>query len=295
MVPPVEILSIDCVADEKALLGEGPLWDPRINRLIWLDIKGDALFLFDPATLSNKRYKASDMISAVGLAKGGDYICVNRQGFHRLQIKDDSLMFEKIIDPEKDLPGNRFNDGKIDPAGGFWAGTMDNAEKRASGQWWRLSPGGDAGNLLKDFMVTNGPAFDDERGCVFLTDSAKQRIFRACSDGQSLSEIEVFLQFEPEDGFPDGMDIDRFGCLWVAFWDGGVVRRFSPEGELLSQVAIGVPRPTSVAIVADRLYVTSASIGLNENVISQSPQSGGLFCLKANANLEKNKVYQYSS
>ncbi len=277
MAASVAIKSVDCVADEGALLGEGPLWDPRIGKLIWLDIKGGALFLYDPETEENRRFDAPDMVSAVGLGVDGDYVCANRNGFHRLVFEDDHLRLAGIGDPETDKPGNRFNDAKVDPKGGFWAGTMKDAEDETSGAWWRLSPGGGTTRLADDFHVTNGPAFDPERARVFLTDSAAQKIYVADTDGETLGPRETFVQFGEGDGYPDGMEIDGEGCLWVAFWDGGEIRRFSPEAEHIQSVKLSVPRPTSLAFVGDAIYVTSARIGLGSEALAAAPQSGGLF------------------
>jgi len=289
----VSINSVRCVVDARALLGEGPLWDPRIDCLIWLDIKGQQLFVYDPASGENEEYTAPDMVSAIGLAEGGGYVCVNRNGFHRLHINGRALLLDPITDPEKNLPENRFNDGKVDPSGGFWAGTMHDSEQSVSGSWWRLAPKDKNPKKLMDgFMVTNGPAFDAEQACVYLTVSSKQIIYKAFTDGASVTDVNPFLRFEAGNGYPDGMEVDRFGCLWVAFWDGGEVRRFSNSGQLLQSVPIGVPRPTSLAFVGSRLYITSARIGLDEKVIATSPQSGGLFCVETDTILEKSHYNQ---
>lgn len=279
MSTPLSVKSIKCIADERALLGEGPIWDPRLSKLLWVDIKGNALFVTDPATEQTRRYEAPDMISALGLADHGGYVCVNRFGFFRLWTEADELRLEAISDPESDRAENRFNDGKVDPDGGFWAGTMDDREEEVSGAWWRLGAGS-VSKLAGDFKVTNGPAFDLQNGRVYVTDSAAQTIYMASYDEGAMGALSVFRQFGERDGYPDGMEVDRFGALWVAFWDGGEVRRFSPEGALLDRVTVPVPRPTSIAIVENRLFVTSARIGLEEPDLAQYPLSGGLFAIE---------------
>jgi len=268
---------IDCIAPVGALLGEGPLWDPRIRRLLWLDIKGGKIYRLDPETGRIETIAAEGSVSALGLAAGGDYVCARRDGFARLAIDKGAAKISPIADPEAGLAGNRFNDGKVDPEGGFWAGTMDEAEKAASGAWWRLAPDGSVRKLDEGYRVTNGPAFDPARGLVYLTDSARATIYAAASDGDRLGEKRVFLKFKKGEGYPDGMEVDTEGCLWVAFWDGSAVRRFAPDGELLETLALPVPRPTSLTIVGDRLYVTSASVGLSPGQLKAAPLSGGLF------------------
>ncbi len=267
----------EAVANIGALLGEGPLWDPRKNALYWLDIKGETIFRNTPETGETTMIAAPGMVSALALARSGGFLCTKRDGFSRLAIENGKASFSPLADPESDKPGNRFNDGKADPAGGFWAGTMDNAEKETSGAWWRLSPDGAVTKVDELYHVTNGPAFDPARGRVFLTDSARQTVFVAETDGTGLSNKKPFLQFGEDDGYPDGMEIDAEGCLWVAFWDGFAVRRYSPDGGLLHEIAMPVPRPTSLAIIDDAMFITSASTGLPEEDRKQYPQSGALF------------------
>lgn len=272
------VTSVRCVAPVMASLGEGPLWDPRSRRLLFLDIKGGKLFAYDPATEETASYDAPSMMSALGLRRSGGYVCAFRNGFARLLLDERGLAVDRIIDPESDRPANRFNDGKVDPAGGFWAGTMDDSQKDdQAGSWWRLAADGGVQRLDQGFHVTNGPAFDPSRGRVYFTDSARRVIYIATTDGAGLRGKEVFLTFSAADGYPDGMEVDKEGDLWVAFWDGAAVRRFSPRAERLEEVRLPVPRPTSIAFAGDRAYVTSARIGLSAEELAASPQSGGLF------------------
>lgn len=282
---------VRCVAPVGAVLGEGPLWDPRTRRLVFVDIKGGKIFEYDPQTERILTLHAHGMTSAIGLARKGGYVCVRKDGFARLRIERGEAHFEAISNPEGHIAHHRFNDGKVDPKGGFWAGTMDDREEEATGAWWRLSPEGRTVRLDEHFKVTNGPAFDAARGRVFLTDSAVRNVYVAETDGETLGEKRVFLTFEPQDGYPDGMEIDAEGCLWIAFWDGAAVRRFSPEGELLETLPLPVRRPTSVAFAEDRLFVTSASIGLDTDELRPRPLSGGLFEARLSRPLSRPAAY----
>lgn len=269
---------VRCVAPVEAVLGEGPLFDPRIGRLLFVDIKGERLFRYDPQTEKTERFSAPGTISALALRRRGGYVCARKEGFAFLDIDGDALAITPIASPEADRPGNRFNDGKADPFGGFWAGSMDAREKNTTaGSWWRLAPGAPPERIDTGFHVTNGPAFDAARGRVYFTDSARQTIYvaRATSDG--FAEKTTFLTFGKGDGYPDGMEVDCEGGLWVAFWDGGAIRRFSTSGALLEEVKIPAPRPTSIALVGDRAFVTSARVGLSAETLEEFPHSGGLF------------------
>ncbi len=293
MPKPIEISAATCVANVGAVLGEGPLWDAREGVLYWLDIKGGKRFRYHPQTKSVVTYAIDGMFSAMAPRRNGGFIAAARDGFFRLSIENGNVLSQPIINPEIDLPRNRFNDGKADPAGGFWAGTMDDNEEKASGAWWRLSPKGEAVKLIDDFMVTNGPAFDRGRGRVFLTDSAKRIIYVADTDGASLGALSTFLQFGKDDGYPDGMEVDCEGCLWVAFWDGSCVRRFSGSGQKIAEIALPIPRPTSLAIAKAGLYVTSARIGLSAEELRAAPQSGGLFYIPIDHDLSNAPQSKY--
>ncbi len=273
----LSVSEAECVAPVRTVLGESPLWDPRCGRLFWVDIKGSAIFSFDPKTETAKRYAAPGMVGSIALAANHQFVCARRAGFAYLDLRDGEAKFTPIADPEADLPGNRFNDGKVDPAGGFWAGTMDNDEKQRSGRWWRLSPAGTCACLDFGYMVANGPAFDPERKRVYLVDSADRVIFTAHTDGARVENKKIFRQFDAASGHPDGIAVDGEGCLWTAFWGGGCVRRFGPDGKLLLTVPVAASQPTSLAIVGEHLYITSASIGLDADELQQEPMAGALF------------------
>jgi sugar lactone lactonase YvrE len=278
---------VGCVSDVGALLGESPVWDERDGRVYWVDIKGRKIFCYSPEDGSTRSIPTQAELSAIAPFLGGGFIAAGANGFSRVQISGENVVVSPIINPETNLPGNRFNDGKPDPAGGFWAGTMDDAEQDVTGSWWRLDRDGSASKLASGYKVTNGPAFDLDGGRVFLTDSARQTVFVAKTDGFSLGATEPFLQFGKDDGYPDGMEVDCERCLWIAFWDGGCIRRFSPDGDLMMEIGIPTSRPTSLTIAPNGIYVTSASIGLDEAQRHSQKYSGGLFFISLGQHLRR--------
>ncbi|MEO9971930.1 MAG: SMP-30/gluconolactonase/LRE family protein [Hyphomonadaceae bacterium] len=279
-----------CVHDAKAVLGECPIWHPDYEQLFWLDIKGGCLHAYNPANGGKAKYHFEGMISAIALAAEHDFICVYEGGFAYLDLAKENVVLASIIDPEADKLGNRFNDGKIGPDGAFWAGTMDKVEARRLGTWWRLMPDARCMAVDTNYMVTNGPAFDPERRRVYLTDSADQSVFVATPTPLGIEDKRVFLQFGSDDGYPDGMCIDAEGCLWIAFWDGARVARFDTDGALLTELSLPVPRPTSLTLVGDSLFVTSARIGLDKEELSEFPLSGGLFEFTLSRGLEPSRA-----
>jgi D-xylonolactonase len=270
---------VQCIADVHAVLGEGPVWVTRESALYWLDIKGRKIFrLAEDGRLTE--WPTPLRIGSLAPRKSGGFIAGTEDGIALVDPAADR--FEIIARPEEQLPDNRFNDGKVDRRGRFWAGTMDDSERDATGTLYCIAPAGWAA-VDGGYKVTNGPAFSPSGEIMYHSDSARQvtYAFDLGADGQ-VANRRTFLQFGPGDGYPDGMTVDDEGCLWVAFWDGWCIRRFSPVGEWVETVKMPVQRPTSCAFGGpdlDRLYVTSASIDLDQSALAMQPNAGGLFMM----------------
>jgi sugar lactone lactonase YvrE len=268
---------MECIADVKAVLGEGPIWDAREQAVYWVDIPEKRVFRWSEAdgtrTVAGDRHICSLLPRETGGFIGGGY-----DGF--LEIGPD-LAVSVIADPEPELADNRFNDGKVDRAGRFWAGTMDRTEREASGSLYRLDPDLRWTRIDSGYRVTNGPAFSRDGRTMYHTDSARQVVyaFDLGKDGRA-SNRRVHLQFGEGDGYPDGMTVDAEDCLWIAFWDGWCVRRFSLAGERIAELRVPAQRPTSCAFGGanlDRLFITTASRDLTSEELAAQPYAGGLF------------------
>ncbi|QIL01847.1 SMP-30/gluconolactonase/LRE family protein [Sphingomonas sinipercae] len=269
-----------CVADVKAVLGEGPVWVAGESALYWLDIKGRMIFRLSESG-ERAQWETPFRVGAIAPKESGGFIAGTEHGFSDIDLAEGR--FEVLFDPEEQLPGNRFNDGKTDRLGNFWAGTMDDREKQALGSLYRLQANGACTLIDEGYKVTNGPAFSPDGRIMYHNDSALQRTYAFDLDEEgNVGERRDFIQFAEGDGYPDGMTVDSQGCLWIAFWDGWCVRRISPEGERLAELRLPTARPTSCAFGGprlDRLYVTSASIGLDADALANQPFAGGLFLL----------------
>ena len=272
--------TVTCVADVHAVLGEGPIWVARESALYWVDIKGRKIFrLSKQGELS--QWPTPFRVGSIAPRSRGGFIAGTDQGIAEIDLASGRL--NVLFNPEEDLPGNRFNDGKVDRSGRFWAGTMDDEERQASGTLFRIEPDLSWTAVDKNYRVTNGPAFSPDGSRMYHNDSARQvtYVFDMDSAGNAANR-RTFLQFGEGDGYPDGMTVDAGGCLWIAFWDGWCVRRYSPTAELLQTIEMPVSKPTSCAFGGpnlDRLYVSSASIGIDETALAMQPNAGGLFMI----------------
>ena len=284
---------IACVADVKAVLGEGPVWVAAEEALYWTDIEGRLLYRRAFADGDLDQWTVPFRIGSLAPSKGGGFVAGTDQG---LFFADPGRnLYNPIANPERDLPTNRFNDGKVDRSGRFWAGTMDGTEKAAQGSLYRLDPDLSLTRVDEGYSVTNGPAFSPDGRTMYHNDSGRQVTYAFDLDeAGNASNRRVFASFGEGEGYPDGMTVDCEGCLWIAFWDGWCLRRLSPEGELLEVLQVPVARPTSCAFGGpqlDHLFITSASRDLTEADLAGQPQAGGLFVAKPGVKGLPEKVF----
>jgi sugar lactone lactonase YvrE len=273
--------TVQCVADVRAVLGEGPVWVEREAALYWVDIQGRKIFRLDKSC-ELRGWTTPFRVGSIVPRKSGGFIAGTDEGI--AEVDPQAGRFEIVARPEEQLPGNRFNDGKVDRRGRFWAGTMDDEEKAASGTLYCFDERMDWTAVDQGYRVTNGPAFSPSGDRMYHNDSARRVTYVFDLEAGNAVNRRTLLQFGDGEGFPDGMTVDSEGCLWIAFWDGGCVRRYSDEGEWLETVDMPVSRPTSCAFGGpdfDRLYITSASRDLDSEALAMQPKAGGLFMLVA--------------
>ena len=222
-------------------------------------------------------------ITSLNPRRGGEFVGTTNDGF--VAIDFDRLAADPIQLPEADLPGNRFNDGKVDKSGRYWAGSMDLEQVSKSGALYRLDPDLSVSKVDSDYIITNGPAFNIDNSVIYHTDTSKGVIYALDigADG-SLSNKRDFIRFEDESqGLPDGMTVDSEDCLWVAHFGGARITRFSPAGDVLETVPVPAPNITSCTFAGadlDTLYITNARIFMTEADFKRYPLAGSLFAYK---------------
>lgn len=247
----------------EAELGEGPTWDPAARRLIWVDILGSRVHTFDPATGRRTVLATEQHVGAAKPRAGGGLVVNLRDGIGR--YGPDGAFSWLHRDP---VPGRRGNDAAVAPDGSLWAGTMRYDEARGGGTLTRIGPDGTATLLLGDLTVSNGTGWSPDGSRVHHVDSPTRRIdvLRTDAQGRRIVERKAFTDIEPGAGFPDGLTVDADGCVWVALWDGGQIRRYTPDGRLDRTVPLPVARPTACVFGGPGLrdlYITTARTGLD--------------------------------
>ncbi len=279
-------LEADLAVPARATLGEGPVWDERAGLLYWVDILGRAVHRFDPGTGEDASFAVPQPVGALCLDPAGGLVLALADGFARCGPDGGGL--ERIGRTEAGAPFRvedpavRFNDGKADAAGRFYAGTMAWNERDPIGALYVLEADETVRLVLEGVAVSNGLAWSADGRALFYVDSPTGRVDRFDVDPGTgaLTGRRVAFEIPRSAGVPDGMAMDATGCLWIALWDGSGVCRYSPSGECLARVDVPVSRPTSVAFGGagrTELFVTTARIGLSDRVLEVEPLSGGLF------------------
>lgn len=264
----------------RAVLGEGPVWVEAENAVYWVDIMSNKVHRYALADGGKKTWIFDYPVTSLNPRRGGGFIGTITDGFATIDL--DTLSAQPAQLPEADKPGNRFNDGKVDNSGRFWAGTMDLEQADETGALYRLDPDLSVERVDADYIICNGPAFNSDNTIIYHTDSIKRVIYALDigADG-SLSNKRVFTQFTRDDeGVPDGMTVDSEDCLWVAHFGGARLTRYSPAGEIVEVVPLPALNITSCVFAGaelDTLYITSASTAMSDEQLAAYPLAGSLF------------------
>jgi sugar lactone lactonase YvrE len=275
--------AMELAIDARAELGEGPSWDAAARRLIWVDITAELVHRFDPASGRDERFEIGQPVGVAVPTTDGRLALAVSDGFVFLDPATGAI--ERIADVEADLADTMMNDGKCDPAGRLWAGTKDAKGGQPIAALYRLGAEGRPVRMLTGLTVSNGLGWSPDRATMYLIDSPTQRIdvFDFDLGAGEIANRRTLVEIPQAWGLPDGMTADEEGFLWVAFWGGSAVRRFDPEGAIVSTIEFPVSQVTSCAFGGDDLsdlYVTSARDGLSDHQLAEQPLAGALFRLR---------------
>ncbi len=275
---------VELLVDAHAQVGEGPLWDEEQQVLYWVDILSSLLYIYDPVTGENRALDVGRHVGTVVTRASGGLMLAVREGFASFDLETQELTL--IANPEAHITGNRFNDGKCDPAGRFWAGTMAYENPTNQGSLYRLDTDLSVQKIFGDVAISNGIIWSLDHTTMYYIDTLRKnvRAFDYADDTGDISNERVIINVPEEMGMPDGMAIDSEGMLWVARYGGSCVSRWNPNtAQLLEKIDLPVTQVTACAFGGqnlDILFITSAAQELDAAELERQPLAGGLFAIK---------------
>lgn len=276
-------MSASVFDDRACILGEGPLWHPTRNQLFWFDIMGKRLLTRTDG--SPQSWQFDRHVSAAGWVDDDTLLIATERDLIRFDLKDGT---ETVVAPlEADNPITRSNDGRADPFGGFWIGTMGKMAEPGAGSLYRYHKG-EIRQLRDGITIPNATCFAPDGGYALFADTAQHVVWRVAlnAEGWPEGEWEIFLDHRDSGINPDGAVIDANGNFWCAEWGASRVACYDANGSLIEEISLPVPQPTCPAFGGPNLttlYVTTARQGLPGEAMDAAPLSGQTFAIETAA------------
>jgi sugar lactone lactonase YvrE len=268
-------LSADLFIDSKCTLAEGPIWHPEREELFWFDIHERTLFRANAAGEILQKYPFEGKASAAAVIDRDTVMVASVGALLRLNLVTGRTDY--VMPLEVDKPGNRPNDSRVNPAGGFWIGTMADKEDGPKGSVYQYRAG-KLERLFGDITVTNSICFSPDGATAYFSDTPTKKILKRPIDqttGLPTGDWSLFVDVEGHRGFPDGSVVDAEGFLWSARWGGGCVVRHAPDGSIDRIIDLPTAKVTCPAFGGPdlkTLYITTAR---NDDIKSEGPERGG--------------------
>lgn len=268
----------------NALLGEGAFWNYQTQELYWIDIEGKKFHQYKPSTKINKTIDLPSKIGTVVPYTATTAIVALEDGIYRVNLNTHER--EAISEVEKEMNFNRFNDGKCDPNGNFWVGSMHLEESKPLGNVYKITEEGLTIKMIDSVTISNGIVWTKDASTMYYIDtpSGKIQAFDYDKITATISNERTVVIVSPDDGFPDGMAIDEEDMLWVGLWNGNAIARYNPEtGELIAKIEVPAHNVTACAFggaFLDKLYITTASIDMTDKEKEKYPDAGSVFVVK---------------
>lgn len=264
-------------------LGEVPVWDVAEQALYWVDIENSRLRRFDYVSGRIDEWSFPERICSFALRERGGLVCALESGFCFFDPPTGQI--DWIAKPEAHISRNRFNDGKCDRSGRFWAGTMDDKLSEHTGALYRLDPDLSVSQVETGIGISNSLAWSPDERTFYFADTMDRAIYAYDYDrgAGTIFNKRLFASSRADPGDPDGSTIDAEGFLWNAQWDGWRVVRYAPDGSVDRVVKLPVQKPTSCMFGGPdlkTLFVTTAVWDLDDAALSRQPWAGSLLALE---------------
>jgi sugar lactone lactonase YvrE len=256
-------MNIRAISEVTSDLGEGPIWSADTNSVTWTDITQNTFHTADIDTGKTMSFGVPSMVGAIAHSKDGGYIAATQKGFARIGVDGKYSPLHSFLPDDM-----RMNDGKVDPSGRFWAGSMALSFEKGRGSLYVLEKDNSYRSILDDITLSNGMGWSPDAQYFYYIDSVPGVLKRFDYDlhtGQ-ISNPKDLITFDSSSGIPDGMSMSSDGKIVIALWDGRRIEIYEPSGEKVSEITLGVSRPTSCTFAGpnrDILIVSTASQGIN--------------------------------
>jgi sugar lactone lactonase YvrE len=264
------------IFDERICeLGEGPLWHPEREQLFWFDILNRRMLSRTDRALE---WSFPEMVSAAGWIDADRLLIASETRLFRFDIETG---VDETLTPLDENPATRSNDGRADPQGGFWIGTMGKRAERGAGAIWRWHRG-ELRRLYPGISIPNAISFPPGGGHAQFADTTTHRVMRVALDaeGWPRGEPELFLDLAAEGLNPDGAVVDAEGLTWLAEWGAARVAAYAPDGSRVRTVAFDAPHTSCPALGGDTLYCTTALQDMGPAARAAHPEAGKTFAAK---------------
>ena len=279
----------ECIWQTNSLLGEGTLWVKNLNSIFFVDIKKKKFFVFNNKTKKKKVFKVDKEIGFICHVKKNLYALGLKSEIRILNINKNKIIYS--IPVESNIINNRVNDGKVDPSGRLWFGTMDNFEKKKSGSLYCLDNNLKLHKVDTGYFITNGPAFLNMNN-FYHTDSRKKIIYKIKINNKfEIIKKNTFIKFNKLEGSPDGMTTDAKNNLWVCHYHGSKISVYNKKGNKIHQIDFPAKNITNCAFGGfnnNELFVSTATKGMKKKELNKYPLSGSLFKVQVNLKGKKN-------
>ncbi len=275
------VVSSELLYNSQSQLGEGAFWNHQTNTFWWVDILGKQLHVYDPATKVNLSYTMPQLIGTVVPDKAGNAIVALQDGIYRFYFHSETL--ELLAKADHDPGKFRFNDGKCDPAGRLWVGSISMDGSKETSALYMMDTNFTFKRVWEGITISNGIVWSADKTKMYYIDTPTQQVkeFNYNNETGEITFSRIAVEIQRELGSPDGMAIDENDNLWIGHWGGLAVYCWDPvSGDLITKIDVRAKNVTSCAFSGenlDQLIITTARVGMSEAERNSLPNSGGLF------------------
>ena len=270
--------------ETKAALGEGAFWNHKTQEFYWIDIVNKKFHIYKPSNKINKSYEMPSEIGTVVPYTNQEAVVALADGIYTVNLESGKL--KMFSDAENKMTENRFNDGKCDPLGNLWVGSMHLKQSEPKASLYKINPKGEATKMLGNITISNGIVWTSDNKKMYYIDTptGNIRAFDYDITNGTITNERVAVKVPESLGYPDGMAIDEEDMIWVGLWNGNSVVRFNPNtGELLQQIKVPAHNVTACAFGGenlDEMYITTARVDMSEEELEKYPLAGSIFKVK---------------